>query len=304
MSARRLDRFAADRWIDKLAISRACKALLRCLVSKVDASTGASHPRFPILQAALSSAIAYSIATICRAFTELETLGLVIRRRMRAKLVQGRIAQLPTDYELVLPDECWREIKPVESTSMARVSATSVQEHAPLESRWSRSVRGSLSEANAAPKTSIARWSLDASKDKTFIDGMHFAELAAKLLDAAMIASENTSDDLRHRVVVCLNELRTRAEEVALFCCNIGIASWDAVRCVRAWARKSIANPEQRIDSAEHAINILRKFVREQCAELYEGKGQERRRKERETEQVRETRATSQGFEHIAVRRI
>jgi hypothetical protein len=286
VTQRRLDRFATDRWIDKLSIPRACKALLRCLVSKVDASTGASHPRFPILQAALSMAISYSIAHICRAFIELEKLGYVIRRAMRARLTKGRIAQLPTDYQLVLPDECWRDLAPVESTPAARVPAhrvDSVPEPAPVapESRWSRSVRGRLSEQNAAPKVPIARWKLDATNDHTFIDGLRFDELAPKLLDAAMLASEGTSDDMRHRVVVCLNELRTRANEVALLACNVSIASWDALLAVRGWVRKCLMNPEQRVDSAEHAMNILRKFVHEQAETTYTDKLARRREEKR-----------------------
>jgi hypothetical protein len=286
MTARRLDRFATDRWIDKLPIPRACKALLRCLVSKVDANTGASHPRFPILQAAISMAISYSVAHICRAFIELEKLGYVIRRAMRARLTKGRIAQLPTDYQLVLPDECWREIVPVEQTAIARAPAPraeSAPEPAPVapESRWSRSVRGRLSEQSAAPKVPVARWKLDATNDHTFIDGLRFDELAPKLLDAAMLASEGASDDMRHRVVVCLNELRTRAHEVALLACNIGIASWDAVAAVRGWVRKCLLNPAQRVDSAEHSMNILRKFVHEQAETTYTDKLARRREEKR-----------------------
>lgn len=291
MTQRRLDRFATDRWIDKLSIPRVLKALLRCLVSKVDASTGASHPRFPILQAAISMAISYSIAHICRAFVELEKLGYVIRRAMRARLTKGRIAQLPTDYQLVLPNECWREIAPVESTPIARAPAPrveSVPEPAPIapESRWSRSVRGRLSESNAAPKIPIARWKLDATEDRTF-DDVHFVDLAPRLLDAAMLASEGAPDDMRHRVVVCLNELRTRAHEVALFACNLVMFSWDAVSAVKAWVRKCLMNPEQRVDSAEHSMNILKKFVQGQYDELYGAVGIERRRREREEVQRR-----------------
>jgi hypothetical protein len=230
-------------------------------------------------------AISYSIAHICRAFIELEKLGYVIRRAMRARLTKGRIAQLPTDYQLVLPDECWREIAPVEQTAAARMPiprAESVPEpvHIEPESRWSRSVRGRLSEQNAAPKVPIARWKLDVSEDRTF-DGMRFDELAPKLLDAAMVASEGTSDDMRHRVVVCLNELRQRAHEVALLACNLVLFSWDAVASVRGWVRKCLMNPEQRVDSAEHSMNILRKFVHEQAETTYTDKLARRREEKR-----------------------
>lgn len=282
MTVRRLDRFATDRWIDKLSIPRACKALLRCLVSKVDTGTGASHPRFPILQAAIAMAISYSIAHVCRAFVELEKLGYVIRRAMRARLTKGRIAQLPTDYQLVLPDECWREIVPVESTPAARVHEP---QPAPAAHDWTLSVQGRLSERNAAPKVAIARWKLDPSNDHTFIDGMHFEQLAPKIFDAAKLAAENVPDELRTRVMTCLHELRARAREVALLACNVSIASWDAVNAVRAWVRKTLANPAQRVDTAEHALNILAKFVREQAETLYSRERAEKRRRERDKEQ-------------------
>jgi hypothetical protein len=163
-----------------------------------------------------------------------------------------------------------------------RVEAAAAPTPIALESRWSRSVRGRLSEQNAAPQVPIARWKLDASEDRTWPDDMHFETLAPKLLDAAMLASEGAGDDVRHRVVVCLNELRQRAHEVALLACNIGIASWDAVAAVRGWVRKCLMNPEQRVDSAEHALNILRKFVQGQFDELYGAVGAERQRRKRE----------------------
>lgn len=307
---RRIDRFAADRWIDKLAIPRACKALLRCLVSKVDLRTGASHPRFPILQAAIAMAISYSIAHVCRVFKTLEDLGFVIRRAMKAqRKPDGTIGQLPTDYQLVLPDECWRETAPVESTPAARVPAPSVPEPAPVEptSRWSRSVQGVLSTRDASTKRSSS-WQLDASDDATFIDGMSAADLAPKLLEVAMLQAEGTSDDLRHRVVVCLNELRARAHDVALLMTNSSLSSWNALSCVRQWVAKTLQNPSQRVDSAEHALNILRRFVRAYVHWTYEGKGRDRvleRAEQRRRDEGGDVAPRAKvRIEHITIRRL
>jgi hypothetical protein len=259
----------------------------------VDTRTGGSHPRYPITLERIAQTIGRCVQTVSRLLPALEAAGVMIVRRFEPRRQQdGTLRQEPNDYELLLPDECWRVLAPVESTAAARSPAPRaepVPEPAPIapESRWSRSVRGRLSEQNAAPKIPVSRWKLDASIDTTWIDAMRFDELAPKLLDAAMIASEGANDDIRHRVVVCLNELRQRAHEVALLACNIGIASWDALLAVRGWVRKCLLDPNRRVDSAEHSMNILRKFVQGQFDELYGSVGVERRRREREETQRR-----------------
>jgi hypothetical protein len=287
--ARYIAHRSAQAWLSTLdAIRGTSREIFRAIISMVDNRTGESHPRFPITLERIAQVIGRCVQTVSRHLPALEAAGvMIVRRSEPRRQADGTLRQHPNDYQLVLPDECWREIVPVESTPAARVPASRVESvPAPtpiaLESRWSRSVRGRLSEQNAAPNVPIARWKLDATNDHTFIDGMRFDDLAPKLLDAAMLASEGASDDVRHRVVVCLNELRTRAHEVALLACNIGIASWDAVAAARGWVRKCLLNPEQRIDSAEHAMNILRKFVQGQFDELYGGVGAERQRRKRE----------------------
>jgi hypothetical protein len=286
--ARYIAHRSAQAWLSTLdTIRGTSREIFRAILSMVDNRTGESHPRYPITLERIAQTIGRCVQTVSRLIPALEAAGVMIVRRFAPKRQQdGTLRQEPNDYQLVLPAECWRDLTPVESTPAARgpaPQAESVQEPAPVapESRWSRSVRGRLSESNAAPKVPIARWKLDASEDRTF-DGIRFDELAPKLLDAAMLASEGASDDARHRVVVCLNELRTRAHEVALFACNLVLYSWDAVAAVRGWARKCLLDPERRVDSAEHSMNILRKFVQGQYDELYGGVGVERRRRERE----------------------
>jgi hypothetical protein len=286
--ARYIAHRAAQAWLATLdAIRGTSREIFRAILSMVDNRTGESHPRYPITLERIAQTIGRCVQTVSRHLPCLEAAGVMIVRRAEPRRQDdGTLRQHPNDYQLVLPDECWREITPVESTAIARAPAPrseSVPEPTPVapESRWSRSVRGRLSEQNAAPKVPIARWKLDASEDQTF-DGIRFDDLAPKLLDVAMIASEGAGDDVRHRVVVCLNELRTRAHEVALFACNLVLFSWDACNAVRGWVRKCLLDPDRRVDSAEHSMNILRKFVQGQYDELYGGKGIERRRAQRE----------------------
>lgn len=286
--ARYIAHRSVQAWLSTLdAIRGTSREIFRAILSMVDNRTGESHPRYPITLERIAQTIGRCVQTVSRLIPALEAAGVMIVRRFEPRRQQdGTLRQQPNDYELLLPDECWREIAPVESTAAARSPAPRVEsapEPAPVapESRWSRSVRGRLSEQNAAPKVPIARWKLDATTDTTWPDDVRFDELAPKLLDAAMLASEGANDDIRHRVVVCLNELRQRAHEVALFACNIGIASWDALLAVRGWVRKCLMNPEQRVDSAEHAMNILRKFVQGQAETTYTDKLARRREEKR-----------------------
>ncbi len=262
MTARTLDKFATDRWIDALDVTRVCKVVMRSIVSKIDTRTGQSHPRFPILQAAIARAVSYSIASVCRALDALESMGLVIRRRMRPRRrADGTVRQDPTDYELVLPAECWRVLQPVESSHAARVTTPVSIGH---DEPWSIKVCGKLSTSDASTKRRTTGWQLQASPNTTFLDDMPVDELAPRLLDAAMVASERVDDSLRHRTIVCLDELRKRASDVALLACNLNLDSWGTLNTIRHWIAKCVTNPAQRVDSGEHSMNILRKFLHEQ----------------------------------------
>lgn len=283
--ARYFTQRAAQLWISGLAYLRGlCRSIARAIASLVDSRTGGSHPRFPITLERIADEAGCSVATVCRHIPELEAAGIVkVTRFPPRRLADGTVRQEPNDYELLLPAEHWREIKPVESTPAARPVEPAPVPVAPAPAHdWTLSVRGSLSERNAAPKVAIARWNLNTRDDHTFIDSMHFVELAPKLLDAAKLAAEGVPDELRTRVMTCLHELRVRAHEVALLACNVSLASWDAVNAVRAWVRKCLLDPARRVDTAEHAMNILAKFVREQAETLYSRERAEQRRRERE----------------------
>lgn len=266
MTARVLDTFAANRWIDDLEVSRVGKTMLRCLLSKVDARTGASHPRFPIFQAALASAASYSISQLCVGLGALEKLGLIRRRVLPARRrVDGTLRQDATDYELSFPDTCWRALLDAGKSLAARVADVLPAAHT---LPWSINVQGKLSTQDASPKTRHAprSWDLDPTQPTTFVDDMHYDKLAPKLLEAAQFVAAGVDDSIRERAVVCLNALRERAHDIALLACNLDLSSWDAVNCVKHWVARCVANARQRVDSAEHAINILRKFFLEQQA--------------------------------------
>jgi hypothetical protein len=302
---------AAQLWISGLAYLRGlCRSIARAIASLVDSHTGGSHPRYPITLERISNEAGCSVATVCRHIPELEAAGIVkVTRFPPRRLADGTVRQEPNDYELLLPDERWREIAPVESTPAARVPAPSVPEPAPVEptSRWSRSVQGMLSTRDASTRRSSS-WQLDAAEDVTFVDGMSAAELAPKLLEVAMLQAEGTSDDLRHRVVVCLNELRAKAHDVALLMTNSSLSSWNALSCVRQWVAKTLQNASQRVDSAEHGLNILRKFVRAYVHWTYEGKGRDRvleRAEQRRRDEGGDVAPRARvRIEHIAIRKL
>lgn len=293
---RRIAHRAASAWIATLdAIRGTAREVMRAILSFVDSRTGASHPRFPITIERIAREVGRDASTVCRALGRIEDEGFVVRRRMRPRRQHdGTVRQDPTDYELVLPDECWRELAPVESTPAARGPAQPVAS----DPSWSRSVRGSLSERITKRDLPISRgWKLDPSVNSTFIDDMHVDKLAPLLVDAAMLSAEGTDESLRHRTIVCLDELRKRAHDVALLACNLDLSSWDAKSCMRHWVARCLANAEQKIESADHAMNILRKFFIEQ-AEWFHRKAARRieertRAKYRRLDDERETREQS-----------
>lgn len=242
------------------------------IVELVDRRTGESHPRYPITLARIAREARYSISRTCDA---LAAAGRWIKRFVMPPRRQkdGTFRQPPTDYKLLVPDHCWRKVYRASSTVAARpVEPTTI------EISWTCTVQGKLSTQDAATKRRphVPRsWNLDPSQPTTFIDDMHYDKLAPKLLEAAQFAAEGVDESLRHRTMVCLNALRERAHDVALLACNLNLSSWDSVNCVKHWVVRCVTNPKQRVDSAEHAINILRRFFLVQ-QEWAEHKGAER----------------------------
>lgn len=262
----------AYRYLDKQAFRRSLIEadeprhtidVLMALAELVDYRTGESHPRYPITLERLAHVARYSVSRVCDALAAacrwVKRFSMPPRRQK-----DGTIRQLPTDYKLLTFDEHSRGVHRAESTVAARhVEPTT------LDVPWSLTVQGKLSTQDASPRhrpRAPRSWQLDPEANFTFIDGMDHDKLAPKLLDGAMLAAEGVDETLRHRTMVCLNALRERALDVALLACNLTLSSWDAVNCVKHWVVRCVTNPKQRVDSAEHAINILRKFFLEQQA--------------------------------------
>lgn len=246
--------------------------VIMSVVELVDRRTGESHPRYPITLARIAQEARYSVSRVCDA---MNAAGQWIKRFVMPPRRQkgGMFRQLPTDYKLLVPEHCWRKVYRASSTVAARpVEPTTI------EISWTCTVQGKLSTQDAATKRRphVPRsWNLDPSQPTTFIDDMHYDKLAPKLLEAAQFAAEGVDETLRHRTMVCLNALRERAHDIALLACNLNLSSWDSVNCVKHWVARCVTNPRQRVDSAEHAINILRRFFLEQ-QEWAERKGAER----------------------------
>lgn len=233
------------------------------VVEFADRRTGESHPRFPMTLARIAQKARYSVSRTCDALRAASRW--VKRFSMPPKRQKdGTVRQLPTDYKLLVPEHCWRKVYRASGTVAARpVEPTT------FDVPWSLTVQGKLStqDASTRRRQSVPRsWNLDPLQPTTFVDDMHSDKLAPKLLEAAQFAAEGVDESLRHRTMVCLNALRERALDVALLACNLDLSSWDAINCVKHWVVRCVTNPGQRVDSAEHAINILRKFFLEQQA--------------------------------------
>lgn len=269
---RRIDRFAVDRWIDALEVPRLLKSILRCLVTKVDSSTGKSHRRFPIFQAAIAWAIGYSKAQLNRGLDALERLGLVIRRAMRARSVSGHWRQLATDYELVLPESCWRNLTPVAESYAAREFATYAPriDDAPT---FDDSFDGELSDDDCVElcvrgKVKVQQdkpssWDVSGFDDRTIPgDEVPANVLETQIVDAASIALDRVPEMRRFIATNAIYELKRRAREVALTICHHGLTAARGCGVVRQWVDNALANDHQVIHSGAHALNILRIFIK------------------------------------------
>jgi hypothetical protein len=266
-----LDTLKANRYIDALKVPRFVKAVLRCLVSKVDARTSASHPRFPIVQAAIARAIDYSIAHLCRALNALERLGLVIRRQSRhQRRADGTWRQDPTDYQLTLPDECYRLVQRAETTVATREVATYAPriDDAPTfddefdgeltdDDRVELCVRGTVK-----PPRDGSSWDVNGFDDSTIPgDEVPANVVAQQIVDAGSLALDRVPDSRKFIATNAIHELKQRAHEVALTICQQGLTAARGCGVVRQWVEKTLGNVDQVVHSAAHALNILRKFI-------------------------------------------
>jgi hypothetical protein len=270
---RRLCRDAASKWIATSdAIGATIREVLRAIVSFVDSSTGASHPRYPITLDRIAAYLSRHVATVCRALRALEALGLVVRRRMPARRQSdGTWRQLPTDYELRLPESCWREIRPVAETAAAREASTYAPriDDAPAfddafegelsdDDRVEMCVRGTVK----LPRDSSSSWDVAGFDDRTIPgDEVPANVLAVQIVDAGSIALDRVPESRRFIATNSIYELKKRVHEVALTFCQSGLTAARACGVVRQWVVKTLANPKQVVHSGAHALNILRKFI-------------------------------------------
>ena len=195
-----------------------------------------------------------------------------MRRRMPARRrSDGTWRQLPTDYELRLPDECWREVRPVAGSAIARDDSTYAPrlDDAPLhddefdgpltdDDCLTLTVRGNV----RMPVDRAQSWDVAGFDDSTIPGDEVSAEvLAVQIVDAASIAIERVPDERRYLATTCILELKKRVRQVALTICQQGLTAARGVGVVRQWVEKALGNPGQTIHSAAHALNILRKFI-------------------------------------------
>ena len=276
---RRLCQFAVSKWIaSTAAIGATMREVLRAIVSFVDSSTGASHPRFPITLERIAAHLSRHVATVCRALRVLEVLGVVVRRRMPARRrSDGTWRQLPTDYELRLPSECWREVIPASKSIAAREVETFAPrlDDAPLhddefdgpltdDDRLELTVRGTMHTPSDTPQS----WDVAGFDDCTIPGDEVPAEVvAAQIVDAASIAIERVPDERRFIATNAVFALKQRSMQVALTVCNAGLTAARACGVVRQWVEKTLANSSQHVVNGAHALNILRKFIRSAAVE-------------------------------------
>jgi predicted transcriptional regulator len=112
--ARYIAHRSAQVWLSTLeAIRGTSREIFRAILSMVDTRTGESHPRHPITLERIAQTIGRCVQTVSRLIPALEMAGVMIVRRSEPRRQQdGTLRQRPNDYQLVLPDECWRELAP------------------------------------------------------------------------------------------------------------------------------------------------------------------------------------------------
>lgn len=270
---RRLCQFATSKWIAATdALGATMREVLRAIVSFVDSSTGASHPRFPITLERIASHLSRHVATVCRALRVLEVLGFVVRRRMPARRQSdGTWRQLPTDYELRLPESCWREVRLVKDTTIAREVATYAPriDDAPTfddefdgalsdDDRLELTVRGTMRVSRDTSQS----WDVAGFDDCTIPgDEVPVEVLAVQIVDAGSIALERVPDERRFIATNAVFALKQRAREVALTMCQSRLTAARCCGVVRQWVEKTLGNVNQVVHNGAHALNILRKFI-------------------------------------------
>jgi hypothetical protein len=277
---RRLSIFSVLRWAAGLdCVSRVGTATLKAIGELVDAATGASHPRYPITIERIARAAKYSASHTFVALRELVRHGFVIREPSpRLRNARGEWWQAPSRYRLVLPDECWTLVQKASATVAARepLRAPVVAVAPPVvmsrqeqpSDAWTNglTVRGTCPTADAADVA--PRRPAETSRPRNTTDGIEVDRIAARMLGEACTLAADCPEERRFLAVVGLHELQRQARVLVDHALSIGLTTKRILACVREWTARALCNVEQRVESGQHAINILRRFFSARIAWL------------------------------------
>lgn len=267
MSLRRFCYFTFLRLVGAMKdIAATAREVLRALAMMVDSSTGRSCHRFPITIERIAAYTGRSVRTIFRALNVLVKAGIVSREKHRPRrMPDGTFRQPPTSYELHVPREAWRELVAVEKSDAAREQAPIVprrQTAFASPASLALTVRGKMSTRDAETPLVRRREPRTYDPNEPTADLMSADELAPLLVQDACVAAASCPEERRFVAVASLYELSRRAHEVAGEACELGVSSGRARAAVKQWAARCLANVEQHVESASHAVNVLRRFLR------------------------------------------
>lgn len=274
MSAqRRLCPYRFGRWLVQSGVARMARAVLRALFDLVDHVTGETHWRYPMTIRQIAARSGFSERSVQRAVAFLEGLGFaVVERQTPTRLRDGTFTQEANRYRLSLPADCWIELRPVAETVAAR-------EEEPAPARPVERPRATTGTAFrtvlvAAEKALVARGRLstrDAATNErdtcrnedselVGVDGVQVEKLAGEMVLTAKLAAAPCCEARRFVAVAGIERMQLRARELATETTRLGLARDHVLACVRQWVARTLANVAQDVHSAEHAVNILRRF--------------------------------------------
>jgi hypothetical protein len=88
------------------------------------------------------------------------------------------------------------------------------------------------------------------------------------MLGEACTLAADCPEERRFLAVVGLHELQRQARVLVDHALSIGLTTKRILACVREWTARALCNVEQRVESGQHAINILRRFFAARIAWL------------------------------------
>lgn len=252
-------------WIGSLmgAITKGGRAILRAISELVDGATGQSHARYPITLERIGNRAGYTRRSVTTWIGMLERMGwLEVVRHSPTWSREKGFYQQPNVYRVLLPKECWVEVHHPDETAVS-LSHNGPREKFVSPASLTMSVRGRLS-------TAVTDERLVRSPQKEELDGRLTTydfttpeELAPVLGREAAIAAASTCEARRFVAVVGIQRLIERVAEVANEMARRELTVRQAKLCVVQWVKRTLANEEQYVQSADHAVNILLSFVKQ-----------------------------------------